>query len=315
MGCTTPRRAVFTAVFGGYEELSVQPVAAGSSIPFICFTDDPDLKSESWDVRVVEPLFPLDAIRSARAVKIRMPGELEEFDETLWIDNSVQLTQDPNAILDEWLAEDDIAMPRHSYRRNVMAEFDQVGVFGYDDPSRIYEQLIHYSELNPEVLLEAPYWTALVARRRTDEVRAAMSLWMDHVLRYSRRDQLSINYILNSSGLSVRAIEIENFESEFHQWPTEVGRKTGLRSSRYQDALRIPAVQIGRLSNDLDEITEDMRRAVAEREEALQAQQANVAERDEEIRRLSSEIDALRTSRSWRLTAGLRRFSDRVRPR
>ncbi|MRX33741.1 hypothetical protein [Aminobacter sp. MDW-2] len=41
---------------------SQQPVASRSQLPFICLTDDPALRSESWDCRVVEPLFPQDPI-------------------------------------------------------------------------------------------------------------------------------------------------------------------------------------------------------------------------------------------------------------
>ncbi|WP_439501354.1 hypothetical protein [Aminobacter ciceronei] len=53
---------VCTVLVGGYEHLNEQPVASRSQLPFICLTDDPALRSESWDCRVVEPLFPQDPI-------------------------------------------------------------------------------------------------------------------------------------------------------------------------------------------------------------------------------------------------------------
>ena len=62
---------VYTALIGQYEQLNEQTVAAHSVIPFICLTDDPDLKSESWQIRQVSPLFGMDPIRSQRDIKLR----------------------------------------------------------------------------------------------------------------------------------------------------------------------------------------------------------------------------------------------------
>lgn len=53
-----PRRAVYTALLGRYEELNEQPTALNTDIPFICFTDDPNLVSETWQIHLVDPLFP-----------------------------------------------------------------------------------------------------------------------------------------------------------------------------------------------------------------------------------------------------------------
>ena len=75
--------AVYTALLGGYERLNDdQP--RDSDLPFICFTDDPRLRSTTWDVRLVEPAFPLDLVRSQRDIKLRGHASLEEFSETLY---------------------------------------------------------------------------------------------------------------------------------------------------------------------------------------------------------------------------------------
>jgi hypothetical protein len=38
---------VYTTLIGGYEKLNEQSVATNSRLPFICLTDDPDLRSET----------------------------------------------------------------------------------------------------------------------------------------------------------------------------------------------------------------------------------------------------------------------------
>jgi Protein of unknown function (DUF616) len=259
---TVPRRAVYTALMGQYETLQEQPVARESDIPFICFTDDPSLESSTWDIRLVEPLFPLDSIRSARTLKIVGNEVTQEYDETLWIDNRVILTARPEEILDSWLERSDIAVFEHSFRDSVSAEFAAVAAEGYDDPTRVYEQLIHYAELLPESLERKPLWTGLIARRRSALVTETMELWWAHVLRYSRRDQLSVVYALHGSRAPINEMTSEsNHRSEWHEWPliTEsLGRKSNTRSSQFSVAIRAPMAKVLDLERALESVTQEL---------------------------------------------------------
>lgn len=42
------RVAVYTAIYGGYDTLREQPEMPG--VDFVCFTDDPGLRSSRWRV-------------------------------------------------------------------------------------------------------------------------------------------------------------------------------------------------------------------------------------------------------------------------
>jgi hypothetical protein len=95
---------VYTTLFGGYEVLNEQPIAPTSRLPFICLTDDPDLRSETWQIRQVEPLFGVDPIRSQRALKLRPHVHLLDFDCSIYIDNSVVLKTPPEALVEQYLS-------------------------------------------------------------------------------------------------------------------------------------------------------------------------------------------------------------------
>jgi hypothetical protein len=283
-----PRRVVYTALIGEYEALNEQPTASESDIDFVCFTDNPTAVSDSWQIRLVEPRFPLDAIRSARYLKVKGPELLSDYDESLWIDNSVLLRAAPGTILDEWLATTDAAIPVHSYRTSVLGEFDTVAAQGYDDPARVYEQLIHYSSTSEKVLGEVPYWTALLARRHTPAVLETMALWFDQILRYSRRDQLSINYVVDRTNLAVTPIVIDNWSSVWHQWPILADRKWSVTQDRLAGALRVPQADIGRLENLVTQ---------------LRAENAAITE---EKNRAVGTIGDMRRTASWKITRPFR---------
>ncbi len=221
------RRLVYTALFGGNERLCEQPTAVGSSIEFVCVTDDPNLTSKTWRIVVAAPRFPNDHIRSARYLKVMgPPASFGAFDETLWIDNRVVLKEAPLGLFERMLRSADFALPFHDYNNAVSDEFTAVLQRGYDDPRRVREQAAHYGLSQPSSLQERAYWTAILFRRTTPLVEATMRHWMDDILRYSRRDQLSIRAAVDRTGIEPLGLDIVNRESIWHVWRTreQVGR-------------------------------------------------------------------------------------------
>ena len=229
-----PSSVVYTALLGGYETLNEEQYVGNGDVRFICYTDDPHLVSDVWDIRVVEPLFPDDLARSQRDIKIRGTRELDRFDRTLYIDNSVSLTGPATVILDGWLSAHDLAVPLHSFHPTVLDEFLAVLTLGFDDPAIVGAQLEDYAETDRNLLSERPSWNGMIARRNTPDVQRTMSQWFDEVVRYSRRDQLSANRVFDRTGISVNRVEIDNNVSEVHRWPVELGRSASARDVREQ---------------------------------------------------------------------------------
>lgn len=235
------RVCVYTCLMGGYEPLNEQPVARDSQIPFLCMTDDPRLRSKTWQIIPVRPLFPMDPIRSQRMLKILPHHFLPnfDFDVSLYIDNSVVLLRRPEEVFDRYFRATDFALPGHSYRDSVLDEFLEVVRLGFDDAARVFEQLNHLALTDLDVLRQRPYWTGMLLRRhRAATVQRMLNLWAMHVQRYSRRDQLSVNLAFEGSGLKPQRIEIDNYRSWFHEWPCVVERDR-------QNATRRPNASLG----------------------------------------------------------------------
>ena len=226
---------VYTTLIGDYEKLNEQPVAASSRLPFICLTDNPDLQSETWQIRHVKPLFGMDPVRSQRALKLCPYQYLPSFDASLYIDNSVLFKIEPEQFIERYLGDAGFCLAEHSFRESVLDEFLEVEAQSLDDPARIFEQLNHYTMEFPELLQERPYWTGILLRdHRNPKVRGMLELWWAHVQRYSRRDQLSINVALKESGISPAVLRIDNLDLVFHAWPICANR---IRKRQWPTAL------------------------------------------------------------------------------
>jgi len=223
----TEAACVYTALFGGYEELLRQPIAAESDLDFICFTDDPELESDTWRIEVVEPPLRSDPARSSRFPKICAHRFLGDYDASLYVDNSVLLLRPPEEVIVMLLAETDTAFGAvaHSFRNTVEDEFAAVMESRLDARSVCLEQLAHYRLHYPDILAMRPIAGGVLARRhgRRDVVEA-MERWWYHVLRYSRRDQLSLLAALSDSPLSPAVTELDLQDNPYWRWPASTGR-------------------------------------------------------------------------------------------
>jgi hypothetical protein len=221
----TPATCVYTVLTGGYEKLNEQPVAHESAIPFVCFTDEPDLVSDTWQFRPLAAVFAADHSRNQRAYKLCPHRHLPEFDRSLYIDNTVLLKVAPEQIFAATDLSSGMCLPEHSFRETVLDEFLAVVDDGLDDPGRIFEQLNHYSIEAPEILSAKPLWSAIMLRNhRNPRVVEAMEIWLAHVYRYARRDQLSSRLAFSMAGLQPGVMCIDNYQSWFHSWPHAIQR-------------------------------------------------------------------------------------------
>ena len=227
---TEMRTLIYTCNFGRYEEFADHKYEIDSSTDCVVFTDDPGLQSRNWNIVTVPPRFATDSIRDSRFHKIMGPSLFREYDKSLYLDNCVLLKECPLNILEIFLNGGDIGLASHSYRANVLSEFHEVLELGLDDSARVIEQLLSYEQVASDVLYERPYWCGIIARRHNRQVSEVMLRWWEEVLRYARRDQLSINRVLRDSNLSVNRVLIDNFESCYHKWPLNLQRKTSVRN-------------------------------------------------------------------------------------
>jgi hypothetical protein len=282
-------RCVYTALTGGNERLNEQPSRAQSALPFICLTDDPDLRSESWEVRYLAPIFAADPVRSQRAFKLLPHRYLPEFEASLYIDNSVRLKVSPERVFTVAAAGAGLSLPAHSFRASLLDEFLAVIEQKLDDPPRLAEQLAHYRESHEDRLAGPVSWNALLLRDHRDpRVIRAMEIWLAHLCRYSRRDQLSAPVAFHLAGLRPDLWAIDNYESWMHSWPYAPERSDERRLWGDDQNLRQQA-------------------------ERILALEAELAAAKAKFAAVSDSYETVLASRSWRLLAPARAIGRKLR--
>jgi hypothetical protein len=248
---------------------------------------------------------------------------LPEFEKSLYIDNAVLLKINPEQLIERYLSNHDVAIPLHSFRETTLDEFIAVSNLGYDDSSRLFEQLNHYSFFNPEVLEQKPLSTGIIFRRHNlPNVIEAFELWSSHVLRYSRRDQLSVILCLSALEDRLLKFDLDIMESDFHTWPHQTNRK---QTSWLRDLYtsKMPSLALFRerqiTIDDLTKSNELLKGQLAEYQEILSSinQNKNYESLQSEMQELSNNFNKIQndnlelktnlhkilSSKSWKLTS------------
>jgi glycosyltransferase involved in cell wall biosynthesis len=222
-GGIRPRGVVYTCLFGFSEEFADHRYER-EDIDFICFTDDPELRSEFWDIRLMPPGL-LDPARAAKRIKHLPHRYFPDYEWSLYIDNTVLLKIAPKEIYRRFLqpAQSSMVCFRHGERNCVYDEAEAVLGLGYDEPYRVRRQMEYYEGLGyPRG--NGLLWSAFLLRRHHDgALIAVMEQWHDQVLMHSLRDQLSLAVVLHYNHFTPKLLELDFLDVV--QWPVLRGAR------------------------------------------------------------------------------------------
>src|SRR5690348_15280923 len=84
-------KCIYTVITGSYDQLK-EPIHPNPNWDFVCFTDDPSLKSDRWRVVLLDNPSGLSVKKLSRRPKILVHEYLPDYDLTLYIDASYRVT-------------------------------------------------------------------------------------------------------------------------------------------------------------------------------------------------------------------------------
>ncbi len=212
---------VYTVALG--LPFDLKPVEPQRNVDFVCLTDQEYLDPRGWDIRQVEPTLVSDPFRSSREFKICAHRFFAEYDRSLYIDTKVQLDRPAEALWEYLMPNEKFVFGafKHSIRNSLRKEFRKVTKANLDYPEVIEAQLQHYKIHHWRRLFVRPVWGGVLARRhKSSQCIAAMELWFQHVLRFSRRDQLSLPIALEQIDKGFKnLVRASNHQTPYHTWP------------------------------------------------------------------------------------------------
>lgn len=195
------KRAIYTVITGNYDTLR-PPLVRSAGFDYICFTDDPDMACEGWEMRRIERS--TSPCMYQREIKIMPHKYLPEYRQTVYIDGSHQQKEDINELIDEhfsgsWL------LKIHPTRKCIYQEGEACIKLGKASADAVRQQLTAY--VAEGVPGDAGlYESGIMIRDNRPEVNAICEDWFKEVGKFTLRDQISLPVVLHRHGYTPQTI-------------------------------------------------------------------------------------------------------------
>ena len=209
------KKVIYTSVFGCTEENNYhlhEPDVPLDGWDFVCFTDNPNFKSNLWNICLVKPLYD-DGARDAKRYKLKPHVFLKDYDISVWHDIEVKITKNIDSLVTDMLSENNLAILNHelcgktvsgnlNVRKCVYEEARFIQWLGDNNPKKKYKDnmdIIHaqvgryrargYPENNGFART-----TVMFMRHNKSDIKEQMDTWWGEMKYGSRRDQISFNF-------------------------------------------------------------------------------------------------------------------------
>jgi len=215
------KRVVYTAIFGGKDKL-LKPKYIPYNFDFLCYTDS-CLKSNIWKVIREEPT-DKDPVRSAKIYKVLPHKYLKDYDYSVWADGNLRVRGDLNKLVDNYLQDYFFAAFDHAQlpdKRNCIYE-EAEALYGMHrkgkgkaDVEVIKRQIDKYRKENYPKDNSLISGMILVRKHNDNKATKLMEDWWSEICEFSRRDQLSFNYVAWKNNFKINYIPGDSRNNEF----------------------------------------------------------------------------------------------------
>ena len=202
MNMQPKKYAIYTAMVGGYDEI-MQPVVVDDRFDYILFSND--IKEDRvgvWQVRPIAYTNP-DNTRICRYVKTHPEELLPGYDASVWMDSNIRIMTSAvyERIVDLYESGSLIASINHPERDCIYDEAFEVMYIRYEQ-EHVVVDWCHKLRQEGYPKHHGLYETGVMFRAHTNEkIQAVNAMWWDCIEKYSKRDQLSFNYVLWKLGV------------------------------------------------------------------------------------------------------------------
>ncbi len=206
---------VYTAIIGDYDSILI-PEVIDPDIDYVCFSDRP---RDGFGVFSIWPVdyHNADPVKIARYIKTHPHKYFPEYDVSIWVDGNVLIRGDLKKYIDKIKSAGmSFGAVTHPRRNCLYDEADSCKEMNKDDAEIIDSQVARYRHLciQPETgLIETNFF---ITFHHDPAVQNALTLWWSEIERFSRRDQLSVMYALNKTGLGWYSLLEDNYSIRNH---------------------------------------------------------------------------------------------------
>jgi hypothetical protein len=203
-------KVIYTCITGNYDNI-VQHEYIDFAYDYICFTDSENLlRMGSYGVWKIEPLrySGADNIRNNRWHKIHPHVLFPDYTESIYIDGNINVR---TSIYFNLIKEDDIIrIPIHGGHDCIYKEGMIVVKSGKDTKESVSKMFDFLKRENFPEHYGLNENCIIYRKHNNEKIIEMMDMWWEFINNYSKRDQLSLSYILWKFNIKPKSIAFPN---------------------------------------------------------------------------------------------------------
>lgn len=191
------KKVVYTCITGNYDDVPEYKYI-DKTWDYFLFTDNPELlkqkKIKHWNIK---PLVynKLDNVRNARWHKVNTHILFPDYNYSLWLDANISINTKNVFEKCKQYIKDDIflAVPLHPERNCIYAEAEIIKQLSIDYPRKVNKEM-RFLQKNNYPQNNGLSETCIIFRQH-NKIQPMLDLWWKMIKKYSKRDQLSFNFV------------------------------------------------------------------------------------------------------------------------
>ena len=228
------KKVIYTSIFGSEYYLH-EPSIKLDGWDYICFTDNPNYKSDVWDVKIIPKMY--DGARDSKKPKILPHRCLKDYDISIWIDGDIKIIGDINFLVDKYLSNKNYAAFNHEFcgisttgnlnvRKCIYEEARFIKWLGDNHPKKHYKDDLDIINSQVDRYRKDGYpennglarTTVVFRRHNEDDVITNSENWWSEMKYGSRRDQISFNYVAWKHHLKFNYIQEDIDDNQYFHY-------------------------------------------------------------------------------------------------
>lgn len=186
---------VYTALFGGYDDLPDVSACTSSDVDYICLTDSDLELNIGWKIVKVNNSNLTSAMLN-RYYKLHPHEIFSDYTYSLYIDSNIKLSGNPKNIFDKYMKLNTFVMPKHADRACIFKEAKECIIQKKGNKLAIAKQMQKYKKEGMPENYGLGENNILLRKHNDALVIKVMNDWWSELQTQSQRDQLSLAYVL-----------------------------------------------------------------------------------------------------------------------
>ncbi len=205
---------VYTAIIGDYDELTT-PRVVDDGVEYVCFTDQKNVKSDIWNIEYLKADSICDSREEVRKIKALPHLFFDDFDSSIWIDANFKIKDSLVEMIHKYQKTADILLMPHNERICIYDEASVCIAKHISEKENLIKQIVHYYN-DGYPYNNGLYCGGLIARNHNvPQVKKTMNDWFSDIKKYSKRDQVSLPYVIEKNDLQIDLSDINIDNNKF----------------------------------------------------------------------------------------------------